>query len=140
MGGTGCELQALPLPKGGAWAQCQGPFRATGHANRVNRGGHMISLKNKISFIHTPCSLVEVFCFFFLLLYFKSDRFVGQAELGLGANLEGEDPGGRRPFLLPIGQGRVLDESLLETPEKCLPCSGLQSRLWLQPSGPSLSK
>lgn len=101
MGGTGCVLQCLSVPKGEVWAQCQGPFRTTGHANQVNRSGHMIFLKTKSRFIHTPCSLLNMFVFFFSLslLYFKSDRFVGQAELGLRANLEGEKPGGvRRDF------------------------------------------
>jgi hypothetical protein len=54
----------------------------------------MIFLKTKSRFIHTPCSLLTMFVCFFFSLYFKSDRFVGQAELGLRANLKEEKPGG----------------------------------------------
>lgn len=113
-----------------------GSFRTTGHANRVNRGGHMIFLKNRISIHPHPLQLTGGVCFVFLFLYFKSDRFVGQAEQGLGANLMGEEPGGATKTLHSSYKTRkgALDEPLLETLEKCLPCSGPQSRLRLQPS------
>lgn len=46
---------------------------------------------------------------FFLLGYFRSDRFVGRAELGLSANWEGEGPTGEgRDLLLLIRPGRSL--------------------------------
>lgn len=68
----------------------------------------MIFLKNKISIHPHALQFTGGVCFVFLFLYFKSDRFVGQAELGLGASLGGEEPGGQlRPFVLPTGQGRV---------------------------------
>ena len=41
----------------------------------------------------SQCCDPKANCFFFSL-YFKSDRFVGQAELGLRANLKEEKPGG----------------------------------------------
>lgn len=99
MGGAGCVLLCLSVPKGEGWAQCQGPFRTTGHANQVNRGGHMIFRKNKISIHPHPLQFTErVVCFVFFsslcLLYFKSDRFVGLAELRLSANLRERNLGG----------------------------------------------
>lgn len=113
-----------------------GSFRTTGHANRVNRGGHMIFLKNRISIHPHPLQFTGGVCFVFLFLYFKSDRFVGQAEQGLGANLMGRGTWGATKTLHSSYKTRkgALDEPLLETLEKCLPCSGPQSRLWLQPS------
>lgn len=47
----------------------------------------MIFLKNKISIHPHTLQFTGGVCFVFLFLYFKSDRFVGQAELGFGANL-----------------------------------------------------
>lgn len=93
------------------------------------------SKQNLNSSTHTPpCSLLNVFVFFSLsLLYFRSDRFVGQAEVGLRANLEGEKPGGQRRGL--PSSYRTRKGAVLETLEKCLPyCSGRQSRL--QPLDP----
>lgn len=96
----------------------------------------MIFLQNKISIhphTHT-LQFTERVCFFSLsLLYFRSDRFVGQAEVGLRANLEGEKPGGQRRGL--PSSYRTRKGAVLETLEKCLPCcSGRQSRL--QPLDP----
>lgn len=55
----------------------------------------MIFLKNKI-LIHSHSLLfTRGVCFFFLLGYFRSDRFEGRTEPELRANWEGEGPRGQ---------------------------------------------
>lgn len=54
----------------------------------------MIFLKNKI-LIHSHSLLFTGGVCFCLLVYFRFDRFVGRAELGLRANWEGEGLRGR---------------------------------------------
>lgn len=61
----------------------------------------MISLKNKISFIHTPCSLVEVFCFFFSSSISSLTGLWGKQNWGLEPTWRERTLGGEGPSFFP---------------------------------------